>query len=92
MAREVVPVAVVVVAEGVAVAAVVVVAEAAVVAVNPFLNYPAKKEGVYIQAALVGGWWPPVVVLVHQKSNGFNRSTKVQRLFFPSVQIRVRLY
>ncbi|MEE2715666.1 MAG: hypothetical protein VYD34_06650, partial [Verrucomicrobiota bacterium] len=46
----------------VAVAAVVVVAEAAVVAVNPFLNHPAKKEGVYIQAALVGGWWPPVVV------------------------------
>ena len=58
MAREVVAVAVVVVAEGVAV----VVAEAAVVAVNPFLNYPAKKEGVCIQAAADGGWWPPVVV------------------------------
>ena len=36
--------------------------EAVVAAVNPFLNYPAKKEGVYIQAASVGGWCPPVVV------------------------------
>jgi hypothetical protein len=30
--------------------------------IPPFLNHPAKKEGVYIQAALVGGWWYPVVV------------------------------
>ena len=59
MAREVVAVAVVVVAEGVAVAAVVVVAEAAVVAVNPFLNYPAKKRGCYSIRSPLGGGAPP---------------------------------
>ena len=50
-------------------------AEAAVVVVvvasNPFLNYPAKKEGVYIQAQPVGGWWPPVVVFGPPKVQRF---------------------
>ena len=50
--------------EEVAEEAAVAVVEVVVVAaeVSPFLNYSAKKVGVYIQAALVGGWWPPVVV------------------------------
>ena len=58
MAREVVAVAVVVVAEGVAV----VTQEAVVAAVNRLINYTAKKKGVYIVWQAVGGWWPPVVV------------------------------